>query len=183
MAPYSMRNQNREGWVASAYVREEWGGGHRWSGHGRRSFPQSFHLALLGLSGAHWLDSTSDLTCRDRTQQHAADDPLLSCKQLAGIRRARLWHLFPQWRWRSRLTRVRPGRGGATVSPAYHASAGGPASSAGPPASTSHDAGGSVLVFYRDVAHWQPRLARSLRLGDQPSNDAQRTSRRVSGYR
>jgi hypothetical protein len=41
----------------------------------------SFHLQLLGPTGAYWLDDPSDLTCKDSTQQHAVDDPLLSCKQ------------------------------------------------------------------------------------------------------
>ena len=45
------------------------------------SFCLSFHLALPGLSGAHWLDDPPDLNCEDDTQQHAVDDPLLSCKQ------------------------------------------------------------------------------------------------------
>jgi hypothetical protein len=47
------------------------------------SFPLSFHLALLGPTGAHWLDDPSDLTCKDSTGQHAVDDPRLSCKQQA----------------------------------------------------------------------------------------------------
>jgi hypothetical protein len=42
----------------------------------------SFHLAPLGLTGAHWLDDPSDLSCKDSTRQHATDDPRLSCKQL-----------------------------------------------------------------------------------------------------
>jgi hypothetical protein len=28
----------------------------------------SFHLALLGLSGAHWLDDASDLSWQDSTR-------------------------------------------------------------------------------------------------------------------
>jgi hypothetical protein len=45
------------------------------------SFCLSFHQALFGPTGAYWLDDPSDLTCKDSTQQHAVDDPLLSCKQ------------------------------------------------------------------------------------------------------
>jgi len=47
------------------------------------SFFLSFHLGLLGPTGAHWLDDPSDLTCKDSTGQHAVDDPRLSCKQQA----------------------------------------------------------------------------------------------------
>src|SRR5215216_5724460 len=47
----------------------------------RMSFRLSFHQAPLGPSGAHWLDDPSDLTCKDSTQHHPVDDPLLSCKQ------------------------------------------------------------------------------------------------------
>jgi hypothetical protein len=45
------------------------------------SFRLSFHQALLSPTGAHWLDDPSDSTCKDSTQPHAVDDPLLSCKQ------------------------------------------------------------------------------------------------------
>ena len=48
----------------------------------RRSFRLSFPRALLGPTGAYWLDDPSDLTCKDRTQQYVVDDPLLSCKQV-----------------------------------------------------------------------------------------------------
>jgi hypothetical protein len=48
------------------------------------SFRLSFHLALLGPSGAYWLDAPPDLSCKDSTRQHAVDDPLLSCKQQVG---------------------------------------------------------------------------------------------------
>jgi hypothetical protein len=41
----------------------------------------SFHLPVLGATGAHLLDDPTDLSCKDRTGQHAMDDPLLSCKQ------------------------------------------------------------------------------------------------------
>ena len=37
----------------------------------------SFHLALLGPTGAHWLDDLSDLSCKETTGQYAVDDPLL----------------------------------------------------------------------------------------------------------
>jgi hypothetical protein len=42
----------------------------------------SFHQALLGPTGAHWLDDPPDVSCNDSTRQHAVDDPLLSCNQL-----------------------------------------------------------------------------------------------------
>ena len=42
------------------------------------SFRLSFHQALLGPSGAHWLDDPPDPSCKDSTQPHAVDDPLLS---------------------------------------------------------------------------------------------------------
>jgi hypothetical protein len=42
----------------------------------------SFHLALLGPIGAHWLDDPSHLTCKDSTRQHAVDGSLLSCNLL-----------------------------------------------------------------------------------------------------
>jgi hypothetical protein len=38
----------------------------------QRSFSQSFHQALLGPSGAHWLDDPPDVTCKENIQQHAA---------------------------------------------------------------------------------------------------------------
>jgi hypothetical protein len=47
----------------------------------RLSFSMSFHLALLGPTGVHWLDDPPDLTCNDSTRQYAVDDPRLSCKQ------------------------------------------------------------------------------------------------------
>lgn len=46
------------------------------------SFRLSFHQPLLSLTGAHWLDDPSDLSCKGSTGQHAVDGPLLSCKQL-----------------------------------------------------------------------------------------------------
>jgi hypothetical protein len=46
------------------------------------SFRLSFHLALLGPTGAHWLDDPPDLSCKENTRQHAVDDPRLSCRQL-----------------------------------------------------------------------------------------------------
>jgi hypothetical protein len=45
------------------------------------SFCLSFHLPLLGLSGAHWLDCQPDLSCEDSTGQHQVDGWPLSCKQ------------------------------------------------------------------------------------------------------
>ena len=45
------------------------------------SFSMSFHLPLLGPTGAYWLDTASDLSCKESTGQYAVDDPLLSCKQ------------------------------------------------------------------------------------------------------
>ena len=50
------------------------------------SFSLSFHQALLGPSGAHWLDDPPDLSCLDSTRQHALDDPLLSCNPLPAVR-------------------------------------------------------------------------------------------------
>jgi hypothetical protein len=47
------------------------------------SFCLSFHLALLGATGAHWQDAAPDLSSRDSTQEYSVDDPLLSCKQQA----------------------------------------------------------------------------------------------------
>jgi len=48
------------------------------------SFRLSFHLALFGPTGAHWLDDPPDVRCKDSTCQYAVDDPLLSCKQRFG---------------------------------------------------------------------------------------------------
>jgi hypothetical protein len=48
------------------------------------SFHLSFHLGLLGPTGAHSVDDPPDLSCQDSTSQYAMDDPLLSCKQLVG---------------------------------------------------------------------------------------------------
>jgi hypothetical protein len=45
------------------------------------SFCLSFHQALLGLSGAHWLDDPSDLACKDSTRESPLDGWPLSCKQ------------------------------------------------------------------------------------------------------
>jgi hypothetical protein len=36
--------------------------------------------------GAHWLDTTSDLSCKDSTGQYAVDDPPLSCQQQVPVR-------------------------------------------------------------------------------------------------
>jgi hypothetical protein len=54
------------------------------------SFCLSFHLALLGPTGAYWLDDLSDVTCRNSTRQHAVDDPRLSCHQEMMLRKTRM---------------------------------------------------------------------------------------------
>ena len=46
------------------------------------SFCLSFHQALPGPTGAHWLDDPPDLSCKDSTRQHPVDNPLLSCNPL-----------------------------------------------------------------------------------------------------
>jgi hypothetical protein len=43
------------------------------------SFRLSFHQALLGPPGAHWLDDPPDVSCKNSTRWHAMDDTLLSC--------------------------------------------------------------------------------------------------------
>jgi hypothetical protein len=43
---------------------------------------RSFHWSSLDRTGAYWLDTASDLSCKGSTRQHAVDDPLLSCKSL-----------------------------------------------------------------------------------------------------
>jgi hypothetical protein len=48
------------------------------------SFRLSFHQALLGPTGTHWLDDRSDLSCKGSTRQHSVDDTLMSCKQQVG---------------------------------------------------------------------------------------------------
>ena len=48
----------------------------------RWSFRWSFHLGLLGRTGAHLLDDPSNVSCKESTQQYPVDDSLLSCKQL-----------------------------------------------------------------------------------------------------
>jgi hypothetical protein len=50
------------------------------------SFCLSFHQALLGPTGAHWLDNASDLSCMEDTGQYAVDDPRLSCNPLLATR-------------------------------------------------------------------------------------------------
>src|SRR5215218_4473724 len=58
---------------------------------GGMSFWLSFHLPLLSLTGAHWLDDPPELSSRDSTHQYAVDDPLLSCNPLLRrVRRSRL---------------------------------------------------------------------------------------------
>ena len=54
------------------------------SGTRRLSFRLSFHLPLLRPTGAHWLDDSSDLTCKHSIQHYSVDDPRLSCKQQVG---------------------------------------------------------------------------------------------------
>jgi hypothetical protein len=39
----------------------------------------SFHLALLGPSGAHWLDDPPDLSRKDSTRQYPVDGSRPSC--------------------------------------------------------------------------------------------------------
>jgi hypothetical protein len=41
------------------------------------SFFLSFHLVLLGPSGAHWLDDAPDMSRKDSIRQHAVDDSRL----------------------------------------------------------------------------------------------------------
>jgi hypothetical protein len=48
------------------------------------SFWLSFHLPLLGPTGAYWLDDPPDLSCQDSTRQHPVDGSRLSCKQQVG---------------------------------------------------------------------------------------------------
>ena len=48
------------------------------------SFRLSFHQALLGPTGGHWLDDPPDVSCQDSTQHYPVDGPLLSCKQQVG---------------------------------------------------------------------------------------------------
>ena len=43
------------------------------------SFRLSFHQALLGLTGAHWLDDPPEVSCKDSMRQYAVDDARLSC--------------------------------------------------------------------------------------------------------
>ncbi len=38
-----------------------------------RSFPRSFHLALLSLTGVDLLDDVPDLACKDNTRQRYVD--------------------------------------------------------------------------------------------------------------
>ena len=48
------------------------------------SFCSSFHEALLGLTGAYWLDDPPDLACQDSTREYPLDGWPLSCKQQVG---------------------------------------------------------------------------------------------------
>ena len=45
----------------------------------------SFHQALLGPTGAYWLDDLSDVSFKESTRQYAVDDSLLSRKQQVGL--------------------------------------------------------------------------------------------------
>ena len=49
-----------------------------------RTVSQSFHVVLLDLTGAHWLDDPPDVSCKETTRQVPVDDPRLSCKQQVG---------------------------------------------------------------------------------------------------
>jgi hypothetical protein len=49
---------------------------------GGMSFWLSFHLPLLGPTGAYWLDALPDLSCEETTCQHSADGWPLSCNLL-----------------------------------------------------------------------------------------------------
>jgi hypothetical protein len=49
------------------------------------SFRLSFRQALLGLTGARWLDDPPDLSCEDSTCQYPVDGPRPSCRQQAGV--------------------------------------------------------------------------------------------------
>jgi hypothetical protein len=44
----------------------------------------SFHPALLGPTGGHWLDDPPDVSSVDSTRQYGVDDARLSCKQQVG---------------------------------------------------------------------------------------------------
>ena len=50
------------------------------------SFRLSFHPALLGRTGACWLDDPPDVTCKDSTRQDAVDDWRLSCNSRFRVR-------------------------------------------------------------------------------------------------
>jgi hypothetical protein len=50
----------------------------------RWSFSQSFHLALLGPTGAHWLDDEPDMSCQDSTGQHAVNAEVVVVTHLVG---------------------------------------------------------------------------------------------------
>lgn len=43
----------------------------------------SFHRALLGSTGAHWLDDLPDVSCKESTRRYAVDGSPLSCNLLA----------------------------------------------------------------------------------------------------
>jgi hypothetical protein len=50
------------------------------------SFSMSFHPALLGPTGAYWLDDPPDVACKESTRQHAVDGCPLSCNPLRATR-------------------------------------------------------------------------------------------------
>jgi hypothetical protein len=51
------------------------------------SFSMSFHPALLGPTGAYWLDDPPDVACKESTRQHAVDGCPLSCNPLRATNR------------------------------------------------------------------------------------------------
>ncbi|MDF2743821.1 MAG: hypothetical protein K0S88_5198 [Actinomycetia bacterium] len=50
----------------------------RWWRVDSHVIPSVIHQPRRGRTGPHWLDTASDLTCKDSTRQHAVDDPRLS---------------------------------------------------------------------------------------------------------
>jgi hypothetical protein len=45
----------------------------------------SFHLPLLGPTGADWLDDPPDMSCKDSTCRYAVDDPLPMSGQVSDL--------------------------------------------------------------------------------------------------
>jgi hypothetical protein len=60
--------------------------GHRVGLSAGMSFCLSFHLALLGPTGAHWLDDPPDRSCKDSTRQHLLDGSRLSVNSRFWVR-------------------------------------------------------------------------------------------------